>query len=188
MRRRPLLRAIAALPVAALLMLAGDAAAQSVGASMSVLLVPTTGAGVRPLDFGVVAPGGTMQRTITTDADSSAAGIAHFNFTGLNGNRDVQLTFDFPVALTHTGSGDSMPITFDGNYGLHCFDRQSGIPACALFNPSPGGATPSVILIDPPPPPRNGTLRLYLGGSVTAGTDLVAGTYQGMITLTMVRL
>lgn len=173
----------------ATLVAAGDAYAQaSIGGSIVVLLPPTTGAGIRPLDFGNVPLGATVARTITSDVDSTAAGIGHFNFTGLNGNRDVQLTFDFPASLTHLASGNSMPITFAGSFGLHCFNRQSGAHVCTLFNPSPGGADPSVLVITPPPPPRNGILRVYLGGSVTAPASLAAGVYQGTITLTMVRL
>ena len=167
---------------------AADARAQAaVSASVTVLVVPTTGAGVRSMDFGTVPLGGTVSRTLTAFADSNATGIGHFNFTGINGNRDVQLTFDFPTVLTHPASGNTMPISFNGSHGLYCFNRNSGAHACTLFNPSPGGADPSVILINPPAPPRNGTFRVYLGGSVTAPASLAAGTYQGVITLTLVR-
>jgi hypothetical protein len=169
----------------------GPAAAHAqaaLGASVTVLVVPTSGAGVRPLDFGTVPMGATTSRTIAAFADSSATGIAHFNFTGVTGNRDVQLTFDFPSVLTHPGSGSTMPVSFDGSHGLYCFNRNSGIHACTLFNPSPGGADPSVIVITPPAPPRNGTLRVYLGGAASPSLSQTAGTYQGVITLTMVRI
>lgn len=188
---RSLLRpALAALLLGfATLVAAADARAQSaIGASINILFPATTGAGVRPLDFGNVPLGTTTTRAIVTDIDSTAAGIGHFSFANLNGNRDVQLTFDFPSVLTHAGSGHTMAITFDGSFGLHCFDRQSGVHVCSLFNPSPGGADPSTIVITPPPPPRNGTFRVYVGGAVTTGANLAAGTYQGMITLTMARL
>ena len=165
-----------------------EARAQVVTASMTVLLAPASGAGVRPIGFGTVALGTTVSRPITSAADSTAAGIGAFAFGGVNGNRPVQLTIDLPSVLTHAVSGNAMPITFNGSYGLHCFDRNSGLHACTLFNPSPGGADPSVIVINPPAPPRNGNLRVYLGGSVTAPVSLSAGTYQGLITVTMTRL
>ena len=180
---------LALVPVLALLLGSGQAHAQaSMGASVQVLVSPTTGAGVRAIAFGNVIPGATTSRPIAAAADSTAAGIGHFNFTGVNGNRDVQLTFDFPSVLTHSGSGNTMPVSFNGNYGLYCFNRNSGVHACTLFNPSPGGADPSVIVITPPAPPRNGTLRVYLGGSVSPGTAISSGTYQGVVTLTMVRI
>lgn len=163
-------------------------AQSSVGASVQVLLTPTSGAGVRPLSFGNVPLGSTTSRTIASAADSTATGVAHFNFTGVNGNRDVQLTFNFPAFLTHSGSGATMPITFNGSFGLHCFNRQSGVHACTLFNPAPGGANPSVIVINPPAPPRNGIVRIYLGGAVTPGAGLSAGVYQGTISLTLARI
>jgi hypothetical protein len=167
---------------------AADVRAQAaISAGVTVLVVPTSGAGVRPMSFGTVPLGATVARTLTVPADSNATGIGHFNFTGITGNRDVQLTFDFPSVLTHSASGNSMPITFNGSHGLHCFNRNSGVHACTLFNPSPGGADPSVILINPAAPPRNGTFRVYLGGSVTAPASLAAGTYQGVVTLTLVR-
>ena len=167
---------------------AGARAQASISAGVTVLVVPTTGAGVRPLNFGTVPLGTATSRTIGAFADSSATGIAHFNFTGITGNRDVQLTFDFPSVLTHSGSGDTMPVSFNGSFGLHCFNRNSGLHACTLFNPSPGGADPSVILITPPAPPRNGTFRVYLGGRATPSLSQAAGTYQGVVTLTMVRI
>ena len=180
---------LAPLIALALLLGAGDARAQnSVAASVTVLLPATSGAGVRPLSFGTVPLGATTSRTIASIADSTAAGIGAFSFSGVTGNRDVQFTFDFPSVLTHTGSGNTMPISFNGAYGLHCFNRNSGLHACTLFNPSPGGADPSVIVITPPAAPRNGTVRVYLGGSVSPGASLAAGTYQGTVTLTMVRL
>lgn len=168
---------------------AGRAHAQaSVGASMTVLIAPTSGSGVRPLDLGLVTLGGTTSRTIASAADSTATGIGHINFTGVNGNRDVQVTFDLPSVLTHSASGNSMPISFNGSYGLYCFNRNSGVHACTLFNPSPGGADPSIIVITPPAPPRNGIFRVYLGGSVTASAALEPGTYQGVVTATLARL
>lgn len=172
-----------------LLAVAGDAHAQSsVMANVTVLEVPTSGAGVRSMNFGTVAPGATSSRTITAAADSNATGIGHFSFSGINGNRDVQLTFGFPASLTRVGGGATMPVSFNGDFGLHCFDRNSGVHACTLFNPSPGGANPSIIVITPPAPPRSGVLRIYLGGSVSPPASQAAGTYQGTVTLTMARL
>ena len=162
--------------------------AQTVAASVTVMLPGTSGAGVRPLSFGAVTPGSSVARVIGTIADSATAGVGHFHFTGITGNRDVQLTFDFPTRLTHAASGNSMAISFNGSYGLHCFDRTSGAHACTLFNPSPGGADPSVIVVTPAAAPRNGNFRVYLGGSVTAPVDVTAGTYQGLVTLTLTRL
>lgn len=166
----------------------GAAGQASVGASVQVLLAPTSGAGIRPLSFGNVPLGVTTSRPIASAADSSAVGVGHFNFTGVNGNRGVQLTFTLPLALTHSGSGNTMPVTFNGSFGLHCFDRQNGAHVCTQFNPAPSGGPASVIVLTPPPPPRNGTLRVYLGGAVMPGTSLSAGVYQGVVTLTMARI
>ena len=191
MKRSALVRAGLSVLLVGLALFGGPAAARAqaaVGASVQVLVVPTTGAGIRPIAFGNVTLGTTTARTIAAVADSSAAGIAHFNFTGVTGNRDVQLTFDFPSVLTHSGSGSTMPVSFNGSYGLRCFNRNSGLHDCTLFNPSPGGADPSVIVITPPAPPRNGTLRIYLGGAVSPSLVQSAGVYQGVVTLTMVRI
>ena len=191
MQRSARIRAGLVALLSGLALLGSPAAARAqaaLGASVQVLVVPTSGAGVRPLTFGNVPLATTTSRTITTLADSSAAGIAHFNFTGVTGNRDVQLTFDFPSVLTHSGSGSTMPVSFNGSHGLHCFNRNSGLHACTLFNPSPGGADPSVIVITPPAPPRNGTLRVYLGGAVSPSAIQAPGVYQGVVTLTMVRI
>lgn len=191
MKRSARIRAGLSALLAGLALFGSPAAARaqaSLGASMQVLVVPTSGAGVRPLDFGNVTPGATTARTITAFADSSAAGIAHFSFGGVTGNRAVQLTFDFPSVLTHSGSGSTMPVSFNGSHGLYCFNRNSGLHACTLFNPSPGGADPSVLVITPPAPPRNGTLRVYLGGAVSPSLSQGAGVYQGVVTLTLVRI
>ena len=187
MRFRSLLCALAL--GAATLVGAADARAQaSIGAGVTVLTSPVAGGGVRSIAFGTVPVGSTTTRLISTIADSTAAGIGHINFTGVNGNRPVQFTFDFPAVLTHTTASTTMPISFNGNHGLHCFNRNSGLHACTLFNPSPGGADPSVIVLTPPAAPRNGILRVYLGGNVTPPVTAAAGLYQGTITLTMVRL
>jgi hypothetical protein len=191
MQRRAFTRAGLGALLAGLALLGDPTAARAqanVGANVQVLLPATAGAGVRPINLGVVTPGVTTSRTIGAATDSTAAGVGAFNFTGVNGNRDVQLTFDFPSVLTHSGSGNTMPISFNGSYGLHCFNRASGLHACTLFNPSPGGADPSVIVITPPAPPRNGVFRVYVGASVSPSAAVSPGVYQGTVTLTMVRL
>lgn len=169
---------------------AQSADAQAAILARAVVLTPAvTGAGVRPVEFGTVTPGTPTSHTITTAADSTATGVALLNFTGVTGNRAAQLVFTW-ADLVNTASGMTIPLSLNGSYGMHCFDRKTTTPICTFFNPGSGGGTTGTIVATPPAPPggNTGTLRVYLGGSLNPSANLAPGLYTATISVTLTRL
>lgn len=165
------------------------AAQTSVLARMVVLPPAVTGSGVRPVEFGTVMPGAPVARTISSLADSTATGISLFSFAGITGARDAQLVFTW-ANLTEPISGMAIPLSLNGSYGMHCFDRKTQPAVCTLFNPGSAGGTSGTIVATPPAPPggNSGNLRVYLGGALNPPTSLAPGLYTATISVTLTRL
>ena len=165
-------------------------AAQATVLGRLVVLTPAvTGSGVRPVEFGTVTPGTPVARTISSAADSTGAGISLFSFAGVSGARDAQLVFSW-ANLLEPITGMSIPLSLDGSYGMHCFDRKTQPPVCTTFNPGSAGGTSGTIVATPPAPPggNTGTLRVYLGGALNPPASLAPGLYTATISVTLTRL
>lgn len=169
----PLLALLALLPAA------WPAAGQqsTISASMTVLLPPAAGAGLRPLDFGTVFPGAPRE---VFPGDPIAG---WFQLSNVGRNKDVRLTFTFPTFLAHAGGGAGLPTYFDGPYARSC---GNGCQTHAL-TPMPGGpgqTTATVVHVRPVPFGANPrTVDVYVGGRVEPTANQAAGVYQGAIQL-----
>lgn len=171
-----------ALALAVLATAGSEAVAQdgTVTASVIVMLPPATGTGVRGLDFGTLTPG-TSVETLPT---SPTAG--QFRLDNVPRNRDVQLTFTFPVTLARSGGGGTgLPIHFDGPYASTCGN------GCQTHTLAPTPAGDGQVTADAThvqPGPRWGsnptTLDIFVGGRAEPSTGQAAGTYQGTVELT----
>lgn len=166
------------------------ASAQATVLGRMVVLTPAvTGSGVRPVEFGTVTPGTPVVRTISSAADSTATGISLFSFAGITGARAAQMVFTW-ANLTEPISGMSIPLSLNGSYGMHCFDRKTQPAVCTLFNPGSAAGTTGTVVATPPAPPggNTGTLRVYLGGALNPPASLAPGLYTATISVTLTRL
>lgn len=173
------------LALAALLSAAAPTMAQdgTITASITVLLPPATGTGIQGLDFGTLTPGTTVE----TLPSASTAG--QFRLDNIRRNRNVQLTFMFPVTLARAGGGAGLPVYFDGPYASTC---GNGCQTHTLA-PTPAGGdqtTAEITHVQPGPPWGSNptTLDISVGGRAEASTNQAAGTYQGTIELTFAEL
>lgn len=116
--------------------------------------------GVTDLDFGSVFPG--FGRTIA--ANDAASG--EFQISGGNGG-GVDLTFTLPASLSD--GTNTMPVSFTAAAGA---DRAGA----TVFDPT--------ALAQRSLDATNGTLSVFLGGTVTAAPTQVAGNYSATVTLT----
>lgn len=151
----------------------------TITASVTVLLPPATGTGIQGLDFGTLTPGTPVEILPT----ASAAG--QFRLDNVPRNRNVQLTFTFPVALARAAGGAGLPVYFDGPYARTCGN------ACQTHTLAPtsagaGQTTASVTHVQPGPPWGSNptTLDVFVGGRAEPSADQAAGTYQGTVELT----
>lgn len=184
------------LPLAALLLGAlcafapGAALAQAesgsgfVGASVTVAYPPLTGAGVRPLQFGVVLP---SAGAATVLPDDMRAG--EWRLTGVRGRKSLDITFTLPAALVGP-NGATLPLSFNGNFAALCEidnGQECEIPSIIAWNPV---TTPT--FRDTPERYRPGRPRytydhfsVYLGGIALPSPSQPAGSYSGTVSITL---
>jgi hypothetical protein len=148
-------------------------------ASVTVLLAPVTGAGMRGLEFGAVTPGAAVE--VLPDAPFSG----WFQLENVAKNRDLRLTFTLPVALTPAGGGEGLPVSFAGPYARTC---GAGCTTHTL-TPTPINASElsaEVVHVQPGPPYGSNptTIDVYIGGRAEPLPSQPSGTYQGTIALT----
>ena len=125
---------------------------------------------VQNLTFGSLAAGDTR------DVQAGDADAGQFTVDGNSGNVTLEFSFANNGELQETsGSGASMPIAFDGSDAAWGPDAttqsESWDPTTAKSNVNVAGAT-------------NGEIYVFIGGSITAASDQLAGTYEETITLT----
>ena len=118
--------------------------------------------GAQDLDFGAIIPG-FGSTVLTSDAASG-----EFVISGANG-AGVDLDFVVPANLQNA-TFDNLPVTFTAAVGA---DRATAV---AIADVSAGDAS----TIDG----TSGEVRVFLGGTATAGANQPAGTYSGTVTLT----
>ena len=124
--------------------------------------------GEQALDFGSIAPGAT-----STVAVTDAASVGRFSVAGNGGTLDL----DFNLSNADlTGPGVDIPITFGAGSAAWGADASS---PTNTFDPSSTEGVTTALSADP-----DGTIFVFIGGSITAAADQTAGTYSGTITLT----
>lgn len=169
---------IALLPALALVGTPAHVVAQdgTVPASVSVLLPPATGAGLRALDFGEVTPG------VPHEVAPTATTSGWFRVTNMPRPKDVQFTFTLPTDLVLSGGGDAMPVSFGQPNGVQSCgtDCQSHTLELTVS----GSEATATITHRRPPPPNAATIDVYVGGRVEPKTTQSAGVYRGTIQLT----
>ena len=118
------------------------------------------------LNFGTVTPG-TPSSVAVTDGNAGT-----FDISGNGGNLQLEFTA-LPTDLT--GPGGNLPISFaDGDASW----SDNGTPSNP-FNPNDSPGTSLDISAD-----SDGTITVFIGGTVSPPLGLQAGTYNETITLT----
>jgi hypothetical protein len=122
--------------------------------------------GVRPLAFGVVFPG-VPRHVLRTDP----AGSGEYS---IRGPKDSQLLLQFTLPTSLTGpAGAAIPLSFgsnDAGFSTTTIGAQVG------FDPNVGGTGML---------PTNGQASVFLGGTVQPTTGQMAGSYTGIVVLTV---
>lgn len=185
----PRIRVTLALLVAALV---GGAPARAeaqitgaVAAAIDILYPPLTGAGVRPLDFGVLIPG-----VAVAPVNPGTAKAAEYRITGVKSRKSIDITFTLPTALTGPG-GATIPLNFNGNYAALCELNDAGVCQTASYFTWNPVTTPS--FHDTPARYQPGrktytydTYAVSLGGAATPTASQRAGHYTATIGVTIV--
>lgn len=185
---RPLLGALA---LAMLWAVPRFAEAQGTGrVTVTVLVppIPATGVGVRDLEFGSVAPGGT---TVVEAVPTAASG--HFRID-LGLVRGVEFMLSLPAALEPvSGSAPGLPLAFDGNFARAIVTEQGAVTDHGVWNPFMEPTRQVCKVVVGKVCKRNAyfaagsLLDVYVGGSLHVPPDQVAGRYSTDIQLTILR-
>lgn len=157
----------------------GSVSAQdgAITASLTVLLPPATGTGVKSLEFGNLAPGSA------TEVLPTVAAAGHFRLDNVPRNRSVQLTFTMPATLDRAGGGSGLPVYFDGPYVRTCGPDCQTHTLAPVYSGTQWSA--EVIHVRSPPYGSNSTiLEVDVGGRAEPTAQQEVGTYQGTIELT----
>ena len=127
--------------------------------------------GTNGLAFGAVTPG------IPKAVDKTTAGTAgEWRVTGAP-SAEVTLDFTLPTNLDHATLASTMPITFSTTDAAY-EDGTGGGQAAPAAQIDPSVQTTANIAAD-------GTLWVWIGGTVVPSVSETAGNYSGDITLTI---
>jgi hypothetical protein len=130
--------------------------------------------GTQDLNFGTLSAGATSDIGITD------AGAGQFTVSGNSGSVDLSFSFTNGGELVADGAsgndGDNIPITFDASDAAWGPDAST---QTGTWNPETGSATGVDIAAD-----GDRTIYVFIGGSITAASDQIAGTYTETIKLT----
>jgi hypothetical protein len=130
--------------------------------------------GTQDLNFGTLSAGAT------SDIATSDAGAGQFTVSGNSGSVDLSFSFANGGELVADGQngndGNNIPITFDASDAAWGPDAST---ESGSWNPETGSATGVDIAAD-----SDRTIYVFIGGSITAASDQIAGTYEETITLT----
>lgn len=164
---------------------AAQSDAADITAEVTILLPPTTGSGLQPLEFGEVFADvdKEVQPTGTTEPGTS---VGWFQIENIAKGQDVDFTFTFPVVLDHADGGPGMPVSFtDGEYVATCDpDCQLHTPTVTSSSSTEITATATHVRPGPPYGPNSRTIDVYVGGRASPTATQAAGFYQGTISLT----
>lgn len=158
-----------AISIFALLVSAGQALAQSATVQATgTVLTPITFTSSTNLAFGTSLFPGIDKSIAHTDA-----GAAEFDLSGEAG-KEITATFTLPTDLTHTDGTTTLPFscsTTDAGYA----GSSTAQGTATDFDPNSALTT----TLDA----TNGTLSIWLGGTVQPATTQKSGSYSGDITL-----
>src|SRR5574341_293272 len=146
------------------------AQAQTNNASIAVSAVvqqPINVTAANPLSFGNVFPG------VNSTVGVASASAGRFDVTG-QASTPVTLSFVLPASLVDASS-NLLPIgTWDGNHNT------TNAPTGTGFTPANGPATFAATLSG------TGQLFVFIGATVTPAVNQPAGTYNGVVQMTVV--
>jgi hypothetical protein len=155
----------------------------TLAASVSILLPPVSGSGLRGLAFGTVAPG------TPAEVLPIAALSGWFQLTSVNRKSNVRLTFTLPSRLIRTGGSEGLPIFFNGPYVRSCGNGcQTHTITPTAINTTQSTAEATHVRPGPPWGANPTTIDVYVGGRVEPTPTQMAGSYQGTIQLTFAAL
>jgi hypothetical protein len=130
--------------------------------------------GTQDLDFGTLTAGDN------SDVAVSSGNAGQFTVTGNSGSVDLSFSFANGGELVADGNngndGANIPISFDNSDAAWGPDAST---QTASWNPESGSANNVDIAAD-----SDRTIYVFIGGSITAANDQIAGTYTETITLT----
>ncbi|MFL5618053.1 MAG: hypothetical protein ACJ79A_06635 [Gemmatimonadaceae bacterium] len=156
-----------------------------IATTANILSLPLTGTGTRALQFGVIVPGTT---TVTVLPRTSAG--AEFRIAGVKSRKSVDISFTLPTQLNGP-AGDSIPLSFNGNFAGLCEIDTSG--ACVLASYVTWNPVSTPTFRDNPTRYQPGrkvyafdTYQVYLGGIASPSTTQRQGTYTASIGVLLV--
>jgi hypothetical protein len=162
------------LALALLLVLTGAStgSAQETGIIQAVATVVTSMSvsGSHDLDFGSVTPG------VPKSVQKETAGSAGEWLIAGSASAEVTVDFDLPPALSHSVSGQLMPLSFTSTDASYSDGSGSQSAPTGTLNPN----GPSTIDIGP-----GGSLLIWIGGTVAPTVSQTGGDYSADITLTV---
>jgi hypothetical protein len=163
----------------------GTQVTAGMNASVDILFPPLSGAGTRPLDFGMIIPGTTS--VIVTPKTPQGG---EFRITGAKNHKGINIGFTLPASLAGP-AGATIPLDFNGNYAALCELDDAGVCQIAsyfVWNPV---TTPT--FADTPQRYKPGRPRytfdqydIYLGGRAMPAAGQRPGHYTGSIGVLLV--
>lgn len=186
------------LPVAILLLFAtAPLAAQQVDVVASVPQRSPLSTGVRDLTFGPIMPTAVNPQTVIVAAavapvsGTVQSGAFRYDVANLRG---LDFTLAVPLALI-SPAGDALPVASAGTqYGGYCVGTPAATCTLTSFDPSAssvrvcrqqvggGNCHPNNVF------PANSELSIYVGGMLTVPPMPHAGTYTGVVTMTILQV
>jgi hypothetical protein len=158
----------------------------AVGASATVVFPPLTGTGVRGLQFGGMLP---SAGPVTVLPSSAVAG--EWRLTGVRGRKSLDIAFTLPTALQGPG-GATLPVSFNGNFAALC-EVDDATQVCQTASYVAWNPVTTPVFRDTPERYRPGRPRfsddsysIYIGGVVTPAPAQVAGSYTGVVGITII--
>jgi hypothetical protein len=169
--KKQLCFAVAALVLGVLTAVSAKAQESAIIQATASVISSMTVQGTNGLAFGAVTPG------IPKAVDKTTAGSAgEWRVTGAP-NAEVTLDFVLPLNLDHATLGSTMPISFSTTDAAYD-DGTGGGQAAPAAQVDPSVQTTANIAGD-------GSLWVWIGGTVLPSVSETSGSYSGDITLTI---
>lgn len=122
------------------------------------------------LRFGTVVAG--VPESVTPTSSDAANYRIHYTVLGLATNFELTL----PTTLARVGGGATMPVSFCTTCGIYRINN-SNPAGGTTFNPANNVSLPALVL--------NSNVYIWLGGTVSPGSNQSPGSYTAGVVLTL---